>query len=255
MKLGFIVGRDNEVYHSNNLMKVTPKKYLVNKLLHVDVAIAMMVKTRFPDITVDIILPKEITLQRLKKNDINYVVGYDYINALNDEPWVPKFEGVAGTRKIVDIYKNKASKIFPPYEYLDFIWNKKKYLTKLQHHKIPISPTMFVKGSISVPTLLSRITSYGWLSFIIKPIGGTTSWGLGLFRLSDVIREPTLVMDYFIENNDYYKDYLVQPLIEGFIKHGEVKGFWIDGTFSYAVNIIDRESEGGAYKVTHIKHK
>ena len=70
MRLGFIVGRGNEVYRNDALKKKTPKKFLVDNLLHVDVAIAMTVKENYPGVDVDIILPKEITLQRFKKNDI-----------------------------------------------------------------------------------------------------------------------------------------------------------------------------------------
>ena len=33
---------------------------------------------------------------------------------------------------------------------------------------------------------------------------------------------------------------MVQELIIGFIQYGEIKSFWIDGKYSYAVNIIDR---------------
>ncbi|ANS04232.1 hypothetical protein [uncultured Mediterranean phage] len=255
MRLGFIVGRGNEVYRNDALKKKTPKKFLVDNRLHVDVAIAMTVKENYPGVDVDIILPKEITLQRFKKNDINFVVGYDYINAVNDDPWIPKFAGEAGNKKVLDIYKNKDAKIFPTYEYLNFIWDKKMYLKKLLRHKIPINPTIFIKSNVSVPKLLSQIASYVWKEFIIKPIGGTTSYGVGLFKLVNVIREPTLLMNYFNENNQYYKEYLVQPLVKGFKQHGEVKSFWIDGKFSYAVNIIDRESEGGEYKVQEVISK
>ena len=74
MKIGFIVGKNNEVCNNPSLKKITPKKYLADMYtikgvkknqLHIDVAIAMTIKTKFPENTVDIILPKEITLQRL----------------------------------------------------------------------------------------------------------------------------------------------------------------------------------------------
>ena len=88
MKIGFIVGRTEEEYYDiNNLSKQTPKKYLVDgKYLMVDVAIAMTAKLTYPNITVDIILPKEITLTRLQKNYVNFIVGYDIINANLGDP-------------------------------------------------------------------------------------------------------------------------------------------------------------------------
>ena len=122
MKLGFIVGRDHEIYDNKVLQKKTPKKYLVDcydngwkrNSLQVDVGIAMTIKEKYPGYKVDIILPREISLERLKKNDINFVVGYDYINAINKDPPIKKFNTEAGMKKLLDIYKNKESKLFPP---------------------------------------------------------------------------------------------------------------------------------------------
>ena len=145
MKIGFIVGKNNEICHNKELKKKTPKKYLVDcydngwkkNTLQIDVAIAMTIKTRFTGITIDIILPNEISLARLKKNDINYVMGYDYVSVLIEEPYVAKFDGYP--QKLLDIYKNPNSKIYPPYSHQDFIWNKKKYLTKFKRANIPIN--------------------------------------------------------------------------------------------------------------------
>ena len=72
MKIGFIIGKNNEICDNPSLKKMTPKKFLFDtynkkKQLHTDVAIAMTVKTKFPGHIIDIILPKEISVQRLKK--------------------------------------------------------------------------------------------------------------------------------------------------------------------------------------------
>ena len=261
MKLGFIVGRDHEIYINKDLQKKTPKKYLVDcydkgwkkNSLQVDVAIAMTIKEKYPGNKVDIILPHEISLERLKKNDINFVVGYDYINAINKDPPVKKFNTEDGIKKLLDIYENKDAKLFPPYEHMNFIWNKKKYLTKFKKSGIPISPTIFLKNKLSIPKLLAQISSYKWNDFIIKPIGGTTSYGLGIFNVKKIISEPTILMDYFIENSKKYSEFIVQPLIKGFKTYGEIKSYWINGQFSYAVNIIDRG--GNYYKVEEIIDK
>jgi hypothetical protein len=238
MKIGFIVGKTNEIHHNAALKKITPKKYLVDtynkkKQLHVDVAIAMTVKTRFPGVTVDIIMPKEITLQRLQKNDINFVLGYDYITTIEQDPWVAKF--VNDPQLLLDIYKNPKSKVFPPYKHQDFIWDKKKYLTKFKKSNIPISPTIFVKGSVTIPKLLAQISSYKWKQFIVKPIGGCEGHGCGFFTTKEIVAEPTKLMDYFIENAEIYEEFLVQRLTDGFKKYGEVKSFWIEGEYNYAI--------------------
>lgn len=244
MRIGFIVGKTSEICHNKELKKITPKKYLVDTYtntglkknqLHTDVAIAMTVKTRFPGHTVDIILPKEITVGRLKKNDINFVLGYDYISTIEEEPWVPKFAGEKGQQLLRDIYANPDSKIFPPYKYQDFIWDKKKYLTKFKKAGIPINPTIFVKDNVSISKLLAQISSYTWKQFIVKPVGGCEGHGCGFFTTKDVVAEPTSLMEYFNEHGQYYSEFIVQRLTEGFKKYGEVKSFWVGGDYNYAI--------------------
>jgi len=240
MKIGFIVGKTNEVCDNKELKKITPTKYLADTYnkknqLHIDVAIAMTVKTKFQGLQVDIILPKDISLQRLKKNDINFVLGYDYISTIEEDPWVPKFSGEKGKQLLIDIYKNPDSKVFPPFKHQEFIWNKKKYLTKFKNSKIPINPTIFVKGSVNIAKLLAQVSSYKWKQFIVKPIGGCEGHGCEFFVTKDIVAEPTKLVNYFIEHADFYDEFLVQQLTVGFTKYGEVKSFWLGGEYSYSI--------------------
>lgn len=254
MKIGFIVGKNNEVCNNPQLKKLTPKKYLadtyndngklIKNCLHTDVAIAMTVKTKFPENKVDIILPSEISLQRLKQNEINFVLGYDYISTIEQDPYVKKFAGEKGQELLKKIYRNPQSNVFPPYNHQDFIWNKKRYLTKLKNAKIPINPTIFVKDNVIIPRLLAQIASYQWKQFIVKPIGGCEGHGCGFFTTKDIISEPTKLMDYFTEQAKYYNEFLVQRLTIGFKKYGEVKSFWIDGTYRYAIVTKDIPPDG-----------
>ena len=64
MNIGFIVGKDDEIYDDDFLYDITPKKYLQNENLHTDVAVCMVIKESYPDVNVDIILPKDISVQR-----------------------------------------------------------------------------------------------------------------------------------------------------------------------------------------------
>jgi glutathione synthase/RimK-type ligase-like ATP-grasp enzyme len=250
MKIGIICGKTSEECLDKQIVKKIPKKYKINGSIHTDVALAYIIKEKFPDIQVDIILPKDISNARLQKNDINIPVGYDIINAINDDPYIKKFSGKDGIDKLDKIYQNKKNKIFPSYEFMAFIWDKKKYLQVFQKHKIPISPTIFIKDNVQPKKLLQQVQKYKWKDFIIKPIGGTTSFGLGLFKLSDCLKDLSSLKEYFEENNESYEEYLVQELIIGFREYGEIKSFWIDGKYSYAVNIIDRGETD--YKVQEI---
>ena len=252
MKVGFIVGKDDEIYSDDNLYDITPKKYLQYEELNTDVAIAMTIKQSYPDINVDIILPKDISLQRLKKNDVNFILGYDCINQIVGEPYVKKFTGKTGYNKLRSIYSNKSAKVFPPIEFLDFIWSKDKYLEKFYKKKIPITPTITV-STFNTSKIISSVQKKNWQQFIIKPVGGTVAIGVERFKLSDCLKNPLLIQEYFNNNKKDYSKFLIQELITGFIKHGEIKMFWINGEYSYAVNTVDRGEDN--YKVKIVKDK
>ena len=59
-------------------------------------------------------MPSELSDKRLQKNDVNYAIGYDIINAINDDPYIRKFSGPDGIKKLDDIYFKKANKFFLP---------------------------------------------------------------------------------------------------------------------------------------------
>ena len=103
MKIGFIVGKDDEIYNDDFLYGITPKKYLQYDNLNTDVAICTFIKYSYPNIKVDIILPKDISLERLKKNDVNFIIGYDCINQIIGEPYARKFSGKKGYNKLYSI--------------------------------------------------------------------------------------------------------------------------------------------------------
>ena len=50
MNIGFIVGKDEEMYDDDYLYSITPKKYLQYDNLHTDVAICMVIKDSYPDV-------------------------------------------------------------------------------------------------------------------------------------------------------------------------------------------------------------
>jgi glutathione synthase/RimK-type ligase-like ATP-grasp enzyme len=254
MKIGIICGKTGEEVLDKQLLKTIPKKYKLEGAIHTDVGLAYVMKNKFRDVDIDVIMPKDISNERLQKNDINIPIGYDLINAINDDPYVKKFHGKEGIDLLDKIFQLKANKIFPSYEYMAFLWDKKKYLQHLHKHKIPISPTIFVKDSVNSKKLLRQVQKCKWNKFIIKPIGGTIGLGFEKFNLSDLLGDITPLKEYFDENNEFYREYLVQELITGFIEHGEIKTFWIDGKFSYAIKVTEDHSKN-IYRVSEIIDK
>ena len=252
MRIGIICGKDDEEYLDKNLNKTIPSKYKINGKVHTDVALAHIMMNSFPEHKIDIILPQEISSARLQKNSINIPVGYDVINAINDDPFIKKFSGKVGIDRLDKIYGSKQNKIFPSYEFMAFLWDKKKYLERLHKAKIPVTPSIFVKDNVKHKKLIDQIKTYKWKKFIIKPIGGTIAYGLGIFDLKECLSNPILLKEYFEENNKYYSRYIIQEKIEGFGTYGEIKSFWINGEFSYAVNTPGAKSPDDSYVIKEI---
>lgn len=252
MKIGIITGKDDEISLHKEINKLVPKKYHINKSVHTDIALCQLIKEKFVGVDVDIILPHEISNTRLQKNNINYVIGYDIINVINDDPFVKKFTGKVGMDKLDKIYRNKQNNIFPSYDFMNLLWDKKNYLKLLERNNIPISPTIFIKENIKQKNLLEKIKIKKWKKFIIKPIGGTIAYGLGIFETIDCNNNKYILDEYFKEQNKYYTEYLVQEKIEGFTKYGEIKSFWIDGKLSYAVNTPAASSPDDEYIIQEI---
>ena len=48
LNIGFIVGKEDQIYNDNKLKKLVPKKYLQwGKYLHIDIAIAFHIKSKY----------------------------------------------------------------------------------------------------------------------------------------------------------------------------------------------------------------
>ena len=95
---------------------------------------------------------------------------------------------------------------------------------------------------------MGSVQRNNWKEFIIKPVGGTIAIGVERFKLSECLKDPLIIQNYFNEYKAQYDKFLIQELIKGFTKQGEIKMFWINGEYSYAVNIID----GGSYDNYHV---
>lgn len=268
IKIGLICGKSDEpaLLIDSKFKTSIPSKYKktwegLKNIVHNDIALAYTMKQRFPGYTINIIQPEEITVAKLKKNDINYSIGFDIIDIINPEfEQVPKkFAGPKGIEKLRNIYKSidKENKLFPSYDFLDFCWSKKKYLTLLKKNNIPITETVFINRNINTKRLVQQLQKYNWKEFTIKPEGGAGSAGVSFITLKDCLKNPLIIDKYLEEKeNKKFSDFLIQEKITGFKKYGEIKSYWINGKYSYAVKIIDRRKPGkGQWEYTPDQYK
>ena len=118
MRIGIITGKTDEISLDKEINKKVAKKHYYYGSVNTDAALAYTIKEKFPNVTVDVIMPNELSDQRLQKNDINYAIGYDLINAVNDDPYIKKFSGEDGNNKLYYMYFKKINKIFPSYDFM-----------------------------------------------------------------------------------------------------------------------------------------
>merc|ERR1740138_973772 len=156
-----------------------------------DMAIAWYVHKHYPDITVDFILPKDITLNRLQSNLCNFIVGYDVLDAM--------CEGAVKLAVVTTAFKS-CGNIMPSWEVQEAIYMK----------------------------------SRGWQQFVMKQSYGFGSAGFKKLSVKECEEKPAILEEYFNAHPDC-PEYVVQECIEGFCRNWEVRCFWFNGEFKYAI--------------------
>jgi len=194
--------------------------------ISVDVAIAWYIEKHYPEIEVDFIFPQDITLDRLKLNLCNFITGYDILDAL--------CEGEEQLAAVTNAFQN-CGNIMPSWEVQEAIYLKSKYMKKALDAGIPVAPTIFAsKDSRSPDSLLQEIKARGWKAFIIKQSYSCGSIGFKKLQVSDCEANPSILEEYFTTWSEC-PEYVVQEFIEGFCRNWEVRCFWFNGEFLYAM--------------------
>merc|ERR1719230_371994 len=114
---------------------------------------------------------------------------------------------------------------------------------------IPVAPTIFAsKDSRSPDSLLQEIKARGWKAFIIKQSYSCGSIGFKKLQVSDCEANPSILEEYFTTWSEC-PEYVVQEFIEGFCRNWEVRCFWFNGEFLYAIANRAAVSQGEGEKV------
>jgi hypothetical protein len=248
MRVGFILGKEFDFVDApgsvvdTSFLDDLPKAYgerseqprmswpgmtVCNKdHISVDVAIAWHMKKNYANIDVDFIFPQDITLDRLKLNLCNFITGYDILDAL--------CEGEERLAEVTNAFQN-CGNIMPSWEVQEAIYMKSKYMKKAMDAGVPVAPTLFAaKESRDPALLLDQIKARGWRSFIIKQSYSCGSVGFKKLQVADCEANPKLLKEYFETYADC-PEYVVQEFIEGFCRNWEVRCFWFNGEFLYAM--------------------
>jgi len=191
-----------------------------------DMAIAWAVHKRYPQIKVDFISGEDITLSRLQSNLCNFIIGYDILDAM--------CEGAARLAVVTDAFKN-CGNIMPSWEVQEAIYMKSGYMNEAARLGVPMAPTIFAHKSSREPqALLQEIQARGWQHFVMKQSYGFGSAGFKKLSVKDCQDKPEILEEYFAEHSEC-PEYVVQEFIEGFCRNWEVRCFWFNGEFLYAI--------------------
>lgn len=262
IRVGFLVGKDTDLVESDKYRsmgdssflsdlpddyRVDPEshEYLYNcedksikGFAHADIAIAWYIKKHYDDIEVDIICPEDITEERLKTNLVNYIVGYDVINAV--------FEGQEKQDAVTKAFRS-CGNIMPSWEVQDFIYYKSKYMKACMDAGVPMAPTIFsYKDTRDPKKLLEEIKERGWKTFVMKQSFMAFSLGFMKKTVEECEQNPQILEEYFEEYQEC-PEFIVQEAIDGFTRNWETRCFWFNGEFLYAIaNRAAVSTEDGA---------
>jgi len=208
---------------------------------------------------VDFITPEEITAERLKANDINFLIIYDLLEAFHTDKSRQIYE------RLKDVLR-KADNIFPNLEFQEFVYSKLLYYNYFQQKGLPICPTITISkeewdtqvakqgGYKAVcDMVLQEIDRKGFKWFIVKPVYGQEAKGTMVFGRRDMLMSG--FRKHLRETIEAYPGLIIQEYIENFgdsEKCPEIRFYFVGREYQYAcVGMITkmytlREDDGGA---------
>jgi hypothetical protein len=220
-----------------------------------DRAIGVYLEANFPNVTVDYILPNEISTSRFMENDIVFVIIYDLLECFH-------LDGKKQFKKYKTALKNSKN-VYPPYKYQKFINNKCAYYKYLADKKISVVPTqcLLTKNinlktpEKSVKLVVKKAKDYG--SIIMKPVYGQESFDFKKFLLNKNDELPkSSIINYFKKTVPKYDALILQKYVNGFDKSNpEIRTFFINGKYFYTMATTNRlagtrpKQEGGQYRI------
>jgi glutathione synthase/RimK-type ligase-like ATP-grasp enzyme len=166
------------------------KKDMTKKqFVRIDVAVGYGLKyyiDQMNGVTLELIPAENLSVRKLNQFDL-------VINQFMDlliVPFMKQFEqGGVPHKKLLNIYENTKTTLYPPFEYHKLIIDKCKYYAFLKSKGVSISPTMCVKKTEyiknpkkSIEDLIAFIQTEKLNKVFTKPVHGTDSTGIKLFN-------------------------------------------------------------------------
>lgn len=218
-----------------------------------DISIGFYIMWNWKNVSVDFIHPHEINTDRLKKNDINFMLIYDLLESFHVDK-----------KKIFERFKTtlkNCNNVYPPYHYQKFVNNKCSYIKHLDKKNDSIIPTFCIMKDFynkhginkTFNHLSSAVKKKNWSKFIGKPVYGQESID---FKKFNNLSERS-IKNYMSMGFKKYPGLIFQKYIEGFDKaNPEIRMYYIGNKYKYSVITNDKtvkipKSEQGTDKVNN----
>lgn len=223
------------------------------------------------DVSVDLIAPEEVSKERLRSNDLNFLMVYDDLEAFHTD----RVQGKPHFKKFKKCLEG-ADNVYPPRKYQEFVYSKINYYSYLQKKRVSVLPTFTMTSeeyekfghSVAVDKVLDFHRREGLHNVIAKPVLGQEGKDIEWFNGPG----DRANLSYYIQKNmKKYPGLVFQKMVEGFGNSRtspELRMYFMGNDYKYSVcagayaSVADKvtrfytpESEGGTLKAPMTKLK
>jgi len=225
------------------------------------------------DVSVDLIPPDEVSKERLKSNDLNFLLVYDDLEAFHTD----KSKGKSQFKKFKKCLEG-ADNVYPPRKYQEFVYSKINYYSYLQKKQVSVLPTFTMTSeeyqkfghTVAINKVLDfhRRECEGSENVIGKPVLGQEAKDVEWFTGA---ADRDNLSNYIRRNMKKYPGLVFQKMVEGFGNtrtSPELRMFFMGNDYKYSVcagayasvaegvtRLYSPESEGGTLKAPMSKLK
>ena len=223
--LGGKLGETNPIEPYRKWMNNVPEKYIDDGWILNEAALVAAIEYKYPDAEVTYL--KNFNEKSLQKNDVNFLVGINLLNAWHSSNEIYK--------KWLSIMKNNKNNIYPPLSEQNFLYNKGDYLKYYENKGVPIAPTFLIKKSRDPKKIIAEVKKNKWKGFVVKPDYAFANIEISKYEMDDKDVEKKL--SKYLKKTKKFPGLVCQEKMKGFIKKWELKTFWINGEYKYHVAI------------------
>ena len=257
----WLMNIDKKYWITDSNKKWNPKMGDDERYVRLDHAVALLlnkvVSANHPGVVFKIISATELSFKKL--------VGFDLIiNQFMDELIVPHIEKLSDRgnphAKLRRIYKRYETKLYPPSNYANLVYDKCKYYSYLKSKNIPIAPSKCIdldinySKTMTIPNLVAHFKKERWSKIFAKPVHGTDSKDIDLFDSRDYKLKAKLkkYMGGLI-NKKRYPGVVFQKFMKDFEKtQPQIRSYWLGDKLLW---IIINNINGTDIKVTAVELK